>query len=578
MLQSTGASRSTYSTALLLCLCLVAQVAAKGFLNVVDHNTSGVSRQDLEIALEHVLGCGGEISSSRLLKIEQSILPVWKVLPKNREGNVGWRSLRYVAHRFFMQQSNLLVRGFEPMRRVNESELGMADILEDRLPSVTNFAEEMGEEKYGLRDAVMLVASIEQLIFDNESALLEKAYQRAQRYFARISSARIPFERLARVLETYMIHWMMGSDHESVGLLLGNESLLFSEFPHWRELKAYVRGEIRAMDFERLHSPADHLQEVFQQGYTFADAHEVVGAITKNFAPFWESECQAIKSSLVALDTAGTGRVRLGDFYGASIDGEWRFGESEAYLRDMGVLDETSTWRGKQVIIPNYIQAASNCIVNTDAYLVCCRNDCEDIMRDIEIAVQSPTASPEFILELVGNMTAHAGEDDGPVEISSTLREQLLNVARHHDGMVPVHGRLFAQWLHYVFPRDCAFPHKVGAVSGQTPSEFGEQALATITEMKGHAEIEGVRSEGAMLKEEDYRATQWSQEEEFIVDYKMHAPWERTSGRSMNIVIVLLLVALVAVHLLSGKWRSQKGTSSLSSELPYATCMKAHMV
>ena len=23
--------------------------------------------------------------------------------------------------------------------------------------------------------------------------------------------------------------------------------------------------------------------------------------------------------------------------------------------------------------------------------------------------------------------------------------------------MVPLHGRLFSQWLHYVFPRECAF-------------------------------------------------------------------------------------------------------------------------
>jgi hypothetical protein len=59
---------------------------------------------------------------------------------------------------------------------------------------------------------------------------------------------------------------------------------------------------------------------------------------------------------------SGTGRVPLSKFYGKSItDAEWRFGESESYLRERGALDETSARLGQQVIIPNYIQGASNC-------------------------------------------------------------------------------------------------------------------------------------------------------------------------------------------------------------------------
>ena len=41
----------------------------------------------------------------------------------------------------------------------------------------------------------------------------------------------------------------------------------------------------------------------------------------------------------------------------AFADKEWRFGESEEYLRQLGALDETSPWIGKQVMIPNYLQA-----------------------------------------------------------------------------------------------------------------------------------------------------------------------------------------------------------------------------
>ena len=46
-----------------------------------------------------------------------------------------------------------------------------------------------------------------------------------------------------------------------------------------------------------------------------------------------------------------------------------------------------------------------------------------------------------------------------------------------HGGKVPIHGRLFAQWLHYVFPRDCAFPYK----SGQTQAGEGCEGMALKT-------------------------------------------------------------------------------------------------
>merc|ERR1719493_440730 len=119
-----------------------------------------------------------------------------------------------------------------------------------------------------------------------------------------------------------------------------------------------VDGSVVAFDFSRQQSAeAGATRTIFAGIYTFQDALEVAGSISRSFGSFWETQCQDTKASLVALDTTNTGRVRLPDFYGANKDGEWRFGESEAYLRELGALDETSSWRGKQVIVPNYIQS-----------------------------------------------------------------------------------------------------------------------------------------------------------------------------------------------------------------------------
>ena len=125
-------------------------------------------------------------------------------------------------------------------------------------------------------------------------------------------------------------------------------------------------------------------QLVMSQAFSFEDAHQVVGALTTTFASFWESVCQEVKTSLEAMDYTNTGRVKLSDFYGANVDGVWHFGESEAYLREIGAMDESSVWNGKQVIISNYIQGASNCIVHSEHYFLCCLNECEGIMKEIE--------------------------------------------------------------------------------------------------------------------------------------------------------------------------------------------------
>merc|ERR1719284_1407664 len=144
-----------------------------------------------------------------------------------------------------------------------------------------------------------------------------------------------------------------------------------------------------------------------------------------------------MKESLVRMDTHHTGRVPLSKFYSTSLESEWRFGESESYLRDLGALDETSLWHGKQVIIPNYLQASSNCIVATSHYLVCCMNECEGLLGEIEQQVGQPMASPEQILEIVGTLSSSSSEDDEPPVLDKGLAEQLRSVAAPHGGLVP---------------------------------------------------------------------------------------------------------------------------------------------
>ena len=88
---------------------------------------------------------------------------------------------------------------------------------------------------------------------------------------------------------------------------------------------------------------------------TFIDAHEAVGGILKNFESYWQSECVATQNQLMD----GIYCICLSDVYGAGMGEDMRFGESEQYLGQLGVLDESTPWHGKQVIIRKLLQKAS---------------------------------------------------------------------------------------------------------------------------------------------------------------------------------------------------------------------------
>merc|ERR1719162_2703377 len=518
------------------------------------------------------MGCGMTGGAgSRFPAVESALAPMWSVLPKNEQGRVEWRMLRYISHRYFMQQSSLLIRGLEPARAVNNSHIGASDILSKHAPSLidTVLDGKYASKGFTLDDATALVATMEQLIFDSESILLATAYKQHRKTF----TEHLSHHDLSQVIESYMVHWFVGDDQAVVNILLKNRTLVEQSIPHWHDISSFARGVIRSIKFSRQRAPQPgHGLVALTQTYSFEEAHEAVGAITKTFASYWETECQTIKKSLVALDKSSTGRISLSDFYGANADGEWRFGESEAYLRELGALDETSGFGGKSVIIPNYLQGASNCIVTTANYFVCCVNECEDILNEIEAWVGAPVADPKDILIPLASLTNF--EDEAP-KLAEALTKQLQQIADTHGGKVPLHGRLFAQWLHFVFPRECPFPHKSGTVSVQAPTEFGDQFIVSDDEKSNHAAGRTGTAISEQMAEQDEAQwmSQWSEEEELIVDYSLHLTAQWDSGRrAMSVFLVFAGLALAGF----GGIVSTSKTSSASDGGSYHS--KAHFV
>jgi hypothetical protein len=555
--------------AIAACVAAVAQVGeSKGFLTE-DHSqlTAQMLDKDLQTAMEEIMGCGSrKVAPEALERIKNSIQTMWNTMPTNEYGKLEWRSLRYVAHRYFMHKSSMLIRGLEPQLVLNASTQGAADILSKQVPQHVDdmLGGEHVEKGYDIDDAASLLAALEQLVFDSETHLLEEVATQ-MRWNTR---QRLNRKGVQKLLENYMVFWMLGEDRDSIRILMRNRTLLDTGFPHWKEIKEFVSGRVDLLNFRRGLTPeAESGRSLFDGVYSFDDAHAVVGGVTQTFQTFWESECTTMKEQLVAMDKSGTGRVRLSDFYGTGMDADWRFGEAEPYLRELGVLDETSPWLGKQVIIPNYLQAASNCIVSTPHYLICCSNECESLFRDVEEAIGTSMAAPQKLLDVIGNMTSPSSED--PPKLAGSLTEQLEKIAEAHGGMVPLHGRLFAQWMHYAFPRECPYPHKTGTHSQAqtlTPTEFGNY-IASTAEMEAHV-AEG-QNLGSPDEETDQQwMSQWSLEEELFADYtQMSAPWEKSRNWLLWLVSAIALSGLVAVGALSpAKSKVQSGTPFFSEK------------
>ena len=187
-----------------------------------------------------------------------------------------------------------------------------------------------------------------------------------------------------------------------------------------------------------------------------------------------ERNCRDMKAHLVELDSEGSGRVPLGLLYAQPASASYHFSESTDYLRKIGALDETTST--PKVFIASYIAGPSNCIASSSYYSVCCLVACDGLMRDLEGSIRAPQVLPEPLLLLVGNLSSPS--IDAPRQISPGLVSKLHTIADRHEGMVPLHSRLFAQWMHLVFPQECPFPHLSVDPMVMTPSRWHGGGIA----------------------------------------------------------------------------------------------------
>jgi hypothetical protein len=536
--------QSSFVVALLTVAAIPSQVHARTGL-VQSKNTLRATvnvdlfQKNLRDAVGDMLGCGDGSQQNDLDTIEKKVLPIWNSLPKSATGRIERPLLRYIVYRYFMGTSSLVIRGFEQSSPVNES----ADILSQQVPAYVEAvlqAQHAQDHGFDLQDAVHVVALLRKLIADSDARALEIIYTLHGERTNKPLSPR----GLHVVLRDYLSQWLMYEDPEALRIFQKHPERLETDFPQWHRIMMFRDGLVKTFDYKRRRAGKGLTNE-----YTFGDVQEIVSGIRSSFAYFWDDMCIEMRTMLVNMDSYHTGRVPLKMFYSRPFSREWRFAESEDYLRQLGALDETSTWHGKEVIIPNYIAAASNCAVVTPHYLVCCADFCDGIFGELEAGVGGPVAPPEQILDLVGNMSTQndALDDEENPRLRGSLARQLDKIAAANGGLVPLHGRLFAQWLHYAFPRECPFPHKSGSTKQVLPKSFeGDHYIVREEDRLRHLGAEPLGVPIDIDKDTMHWMSQWSAEEELMTDYTT-ALRDPSSVDWLTVVgVVIFLAALVA--------------------------------
>merc|ERR1719478_255706 len=119
------------------------------------------------------------MEAHRLAAIETSIWQTVQALPKNENGRLGPKSVRYVVHSFFAKEHGWLIQGLEPHgMRSNVTDVHEVSILQDKAPALVEALLETRQANRGLAlgDVVTMIAVLERLIFDESMELLTAAY------------------------------------------------------------------------------------------------------------------------------------------------------------------------------------------------------------------------------------------------------------------------------------------------------------------------------------------------------------------------------------------------------------------
>merc|ERR1719515_331425 len=493
-------------------------------------------------------------SHGALDAIEQVLAPVYVTLPKNSNGKLNHATVCYALHRYFAQQHGWFINGMSP-DGAGWNRSSTSTPMRERAPAhVQGLLERhLGSRGLNLRELAALASVLHNQVNQEYLGRSDRAY----RMTGALMEGRATEQQFKKAITIWMTMLIIGPDMHKVkdNQILGAASRMRQYFPHWDDLLFWVQD---------VRQNVAYTQRARQNPFVgtsvpLESMHHVASEVPRRFSQWHDSVCVDMKTELLKMDNAlSTGRVSLGAFYGGRGAGnDWRFIESVDYLRQPGALDESNPER-LRVIVPNYLSGPNNCIEASEMHTYCCKDECGVLVAEVERGIATPTGAAGEIVKIVSQISSDTVE--APRNLTSELTSKLESVASRHGGRVPLHGRLFAQWMHHAFPNECPHPHISGTTAPKTTEAFMKSGGTVAVSANERAQHIAAASQES--KADEIKNLFWSEEEELLSydDFDLQYPRESWSFR----LFMILLGALVLAKI----WFSTLGTAKLGSVAP----------
>merc|ERR1719296_299707 len=511
--------------------------------------------QEVEQALLVVdtLASGGG-RDERLAAVAAELRPLYMAMPKNGEGKLDPTVVRYALHRYFARKHGWHLRGLEP-RGDAWNASSPATIMKDRAPAyiMERLEHRLHGQGMGLKELAVFAVTLGDLIRKEAVADLEDLYTTQ----GISKAAQLTGSAMASLLKMYLMTYIKGehTTHRSLADFVGLEAQMIEDIIVWFDAKMWLKDLQGSLEYAKRSRRNPFVKDL---SYQFEHATEAVRELGHHFGTFQNLECKALKEKLVDMEHGGSGRVTLSKFYSGIDDRDWPFIESASYLRNLGALDDSDPTR-LSVIIPNFLSSPSNCVAPSGFYSVCCLDECEGLLSQVEQAVASPSATVERLVEVVSELPSDTVA--APRNLSSVQVSRLHDIAAHHRGRVPLHGRLFAQWMHHAYPRECRYPHVAGSIAPLNQKDFaaafGETAEVSDEELAQYVD-------NATLGEVAPVMLPWTHAEELIAQHREGANAESLPSTWSILRVAALLAAFVSAGFPA--WNAKKQILSIAAE------------
>merc|ERR1719215_899328 len=179
----------------------------------------------------------------------------------------------------------------------------------------TVFEDILGEQGFGVKELSVFAATVADLIH-NEAALRLNEIHDAFKFGSSMTK-----HQSDTAIKVYLAEFLLGTKVRTRSALKVIDTSMWEAYPDWDDTLLWARDMREDFLWNQVSNPfVESLQ-------SFADNAVFLHNIKERFNSYQNLECRKLKSALVEMEHAGTGRVRMSSFYAGGMGGDWKFTE-----------------------------------------------------------------------------------------------------------------------------------------------------------------------------------------------------------------------------------------------------------